>query len=144
MVYWWWRKKLKIWKDEYLSALLSLSAYLIGLKLISLFINIGNSFIDSLDNSKRYTKFFPLIYQVSGLITVFIKMIFIHFGSIGAYKGISALFIKYIGTELNTNNKGAGLLKHSKTAGRVGFEYADAKNSLLKEKGLYFSIRCFW
>ncbi|UWW00740.1 hypothetical protein NW064_06140 [Mycoplasmopsis felis] len=70
-------KKLKIWKDEYLSALLSLSAYLIGLKLISLFINIGNSFIDSLDNSKRYTKFFPLIYQVSGLITVFIKMIFI-------------------------------------------------------------------
>ncbi|MCU9931743.1 hypothetical protein NW733_03540 [Mycoplasmopsis felis] len=136
-------KKLKIWKDEYLSALLSLSAYLIGLKLISLFINIGNSFIDSLDNSKRYTKF-SLIYQVSGLITVFIKMIFI-FGSIGAYKGISALFIKYIGTELNTNNKGAGLLKHSKTAGRVGFEYADAKNSLLKEKDKsYFSIRCFW
>ncbi|MEI2462508.1 hypothetical protein RRG54_04005 [Mycoplasmopsis felis] len=104
-------KKLKIWKDEYLSALLSLSAYLIGLKLISLFINIGNLFIDSLDNSKRYTKFFPLIYQVSGLITVFIKMIFMA-GSIGAYKGISALFIKYIGTELNTNNKGAGLLKH--------------------------------
>ncbi|MCU9937567.1 hypothetical protein NW731_03855 [Mycoplasmopsis felis] len=128
-------KKLKIWKDEYLSALLSLSAYLIGLKLISLFINIGNSFIDSLDNSKRYTKFFPLIYQVSGLITVFIKMIFM-VGSIGAYKGISALFIKYIGTELNTNNKGAGLLKHSKSAGRVGFEYADAKNSLLKEKGV--------
>ncbi|MCU9934407.1 hypothetical protein NWE61_04705 [Mycoplasmopsis felis] len=42
-------------------------------------------------------------------------------GSIGAYKGISALFIKYIGIELNTNNKGSGLLKHSKARWKSWF-----------------------
>lgn len=92
-------KKIAIWKDEYLGSLLSLSVYLIGLRLMFIFIGAGNTFLSNfkrddssiLINANSFT-------QLAG---VFMKTIFMT-GAVYAYKTISSMVIKYIGTELNT------------------------------------------
>lgn len=93
-------KKIAIWKDEYLGSLLSLSVYLIGLRLMFIFIGAGNTF---LSNFKRDDSNIILINtnNFTQLAGVFIKTIFMT-GAVYAYKTISSMVIKYIGTELNT------------------------------------------
>ncbi|MCU4706434.1 Mbov_0396 family ICE element transmembrane protein [Mycoplasma sp. CSL7503-lung] len=102
-------KKIMIWKDDYLGALLSLSIYLIGLKLLFLFIATGNSFFnrdikinDKADEINKAKNF--VVNTYNGLVSSIMKGFFMA-GAFHAYKTLSQFVIKYVGTELSYNRQ---------------------------------------
>ncbi|MGZ9762002.1 Mbov_0396 family ICE element transmembrane protein [Mycoplasma sp. 394] len=117
-------KKVAIWKDEYLANLLALSIYVVGIKLLMIFTNIINTFIDS----DAFKKEFPVLYgsPEQGLSESYlssylgwlkiIPTLLVLTGSVASYKTLSQMMIKFIGGELGTSNNGLGL---GRSAGRA-------------------------